>query len=283
MTQPTTDSSSPVPNAPGVNVKGADGSGQMFDQIARRYDLLNRIISLRFDQGWRRKLVASLPSTGELLDVATGTADVALSLAQTSPEVTVIGLDPSVNMLEVGREKVVRDQLPARVSLEEGTALDMPYASNRFAGSCVAFGVRNFPDRLRGMREMNRVTEAGGPVAVLELSEPRDGIFAPFVRFHVHHVVPWLGAILSGNREYRYLQRSVQAFPPPQAFAELMEEAGITNVRIERMPFGVAHLYVGQASESVPKDQNQDSAQEETTLDPATDSPAQRASEESAT
>ena len=127
MTSPISPDSSPqVSNAPGVNIKGADGSGQMFDQIARRYDLLNRIISLRFDQGWRRKLVASLADHGELLDVATGTADVALSLAHTYPNAIVVGLDPSVNMLEVGREKVDRKQLPDRVSLEVGTALDMP-------------------------------------------------------------------------------------------------------------------------------------------------------------
>ena len=235
-------------NQSGVNVSGADGSGAMFDQIASKYDFLNRVISLRFDQGWRRKLVASLPSSGELLDVATGTADVALSLAKTYPDVSVIGLDPSVKMLDVGRNKVQQRELPERVKLEVGTALDMPYEDNRFAGSCVAFGVRNFPDRLQGMREMNRVTASGGPVAVLELSEPRDGLLAPFVRFHVHHVVPWLGALLSGNREYRYLQKSVQSFPPPERFADLMREAGITDVQIFRMPFGVAHLYVGQAS-----------------------------------
>lgn len=240
----------PVSNAPGVNVKGADGSGLMFDQIAKRYDLLNRLISLGLDQSWRKKLVASLPTEGELLDVATGTADVALALAHTYSKSTVTGLDPSVNMLDVGRQKVDRRRLNERVTLDVGTALDMPYESNRFAGSCVAFGVRNFPDRLQGMKEMNRVTAAGGPVAVLELSEPRDGLFSPFVRLHVHHIVPWMGAILSGNKEYRYLQKSVQAFPPPQHFAELMEEAGIGKVKIERMPFGVAHLYVGLASNS---------------------------------
>ena len=226
----------------------SDGSGQMFDQIAGRYDLLNRIISLRFDQGWRRKLVASMPAQGELLDVATGTADVALSLAKAYPEVTVMGVDPSVNMLDVGRQKVRKRALIDRVSLMMGDALDMTYESDRFAGSCVAFGVRNFPDRLQGMREMNRVTVSGGPVAVLELSEPRDGLLGPFVRFHVHHVVPWMGAILSGNSEYRYLQKSVEAFPPPEDFKTMMEVAGITDVQIQRMPFGVAHLYVGLAS-----------------------------------
>ena len=227
----------------------------MFDQIAKRYDLLNRLISLGLDQSWRKKLVAALPSNGELLDVATGTADVALALANTYPETTVVGLDPSVNMLDVGHGKLERRSLKQRITLDVGTALDMPYDSNRFSGSCVAFGVRNFPDRLQGMQEMNRVTADGGPIAVLELSEPRDGIFSPFVRLHVHHIVPWMGAILSGNKEYRYLQKSVQAFPPPQDFAALMEEVGIQDVKVERMPFGVAHLYIGRASKSPDKGQ----------------------------
>ena len=242
-----------VANTPGVNVKGADGSGLMFDQIAKRYDLLNRLISLGLDQSWRKKLVASLADEGELLDVATGTADVALALTKAYPKVNVTGLDPSVNMLDVGRTKVARRQLNERITLDVGTALDMPYASNRFSGSCVAFGVRNFPDRLQGMKEMNRVTIQGGSVSVLELSEPRDGLFSPFVKLHVHHIVPWMGAILSGNSEYRYLQKSVQAFPPPEEFAKLMEEAGISDIQVQRMPFGVAHLYVGKASHSTDK------------------------------
>lgn len=239
-----------VANTSGINVKGADGSGGMFDQIAKRYDLLNRLISLGLDQSWRKKLVDSLSTEGELLDVATGTADVALALAHTYTNSMVTGLDPSVNMLDVGRDKVQRSQLAERITLDVGTVLGMSYQSNRFAGSCVAFGVRNFPDRLQGMKEMNRVTSVGGPVAVLELSEPRDGFFSPLVKLHVHHIVPWMGAILSGNKEYRYLQKSVQAFPPPEKFAALMEEAGITDVKIERMPFGVAHIYVGYASGS---------------------------------
>ncbi len=239
-------------NAPGVRVANADGSGQMFDQIARRYDLLNRVISLGLDQRWRRLLIDAMPREGEILDVATGTADVALSIAARHPAARVVGLDPSVGMLGVGRQKVARRGLEGRVTLDEGDALAMPYERGRFSGSCVAFGVRNFPDRLRGLREMARVTRAGGPVAVLELSEPRGGLLAPFARLHVHHVVPWLGALLSGNSEYRYLQRSVAAFPPPEAFKGLMEEAGLTDVRVYRMLFGVAHLYVGRSSGGAP-------------------------------
>lgn len=254
MNQSESKSEPMVSNAPGVTVGSADGSGLMFDQIAKRYDLLNRLISLGLDQSWRKKLVASLPDHGELLDVATGTADVALALAKAYPKTKVVGLDPSVNMLDVGQMKLVKRAFDNQIQLDVGTALDLPYASNRFSGSCVAFGVRNFPDRLQGMKEMNRVTAEGGPVSVLELSEPRDGLFSPFVRLHVHHIVPWMGAILSGNKEYRYLQKSVQAFPPPQDFASLMNQAGITDVKIERMPFGVAHLYVGRASKSDKKE-----------------------------
>ena len=235
-------------NAPGVQVDNADGSGLMFDQIAQRYDLLNRVISLGLDQSWRTKLINSLPSEGELLDVATGTADVALALAKRYPETTIVGLDPSVGMLDVGRVKTSKRKLDERVSLEVGDALAMPYADDRFAGTCVAFGIRNFPDRLQGLKEMRRVTKPGGPVSTLEPSEPQGGLFAPFARLHVHHVVPWLGAILSGNKEYRYLQKSVAAFPPPEQFKGLMEEAGLRDVEVQRMPFGVAHLYVGYAS-----------------------------------
>lgn len=239
--------SSPTPPS-NTESKKANGTGLMFDQIAKRYDLLNRLISLGLDQSWRRALVASLPKQGEILDVATGTADVALAIAKAYPTTQVVGLDPSVNMLDVGREKVDRKTWQDRIELTVGDAMDMPYESDRFAGSCVAFGVRNFPDRLQGMREMNRVTQAGGAVSVLELSEPRDGLLAPFVRIHVHHIVPWLGAILSGNVEYRYLQKSVEAFPPAEDFKKIMEDAGIREIEIKRMPFGVAHLYVGKAT-----------------------------------
>ncbi|MCA9547288.1 MAG: class I SAM-dependent methyltransferase, partial [Myxococcales bacterium] len=151
MTPPT--APNPAPSVPAR----ADGSGQMFDRIARRYDLLNRILSLGLDRSWRRKLVAALPDQGRLLDVATGTGDVALALAKAYPQVTVTGLDPSVGMLDVGRGKVTARQLDARVELIEGDAQAMPFPDNHFAGACIAFGIRNVPDRARGLAEMARV------------------------------------------------------------------------------------------------------------------------------
>lgn len=224
----------------------ADGSGAMFDRIARRYDLLNRLMSFGIDKIWRRKLLAALPKHGHILDVATGTADVAIAIAQQDQSITVTGLDPSVGMLEVGVEKVHACGLKKRVSLEVGDAQKMPYNDNQFAGACISFGIRNVPDRTLGLSEMVRVTEPGGQVVVLELSEPKGGIMAMLARFHVHHVVPFLGALISGDKEYRYLQKSIQAFPASDKFVGMMEHAGLVNVSAKRLTFGTAHLYVGQ-------------------------------------
>jgi demethylmenaquinone methyltransferase / 2-methoxy-6-polyprenyl-1,4-benzoquinol methylase len=222
------------------------GSGAMFDRIAKRYDLLNRLMSLGMDRRWRKHLVHALNcSEGRVLDVATGTADVALSIAATWPKTTVVGLDPSVGMLEVGAQKVDQSRVNGRVELVAGDAQALPFDDNYFAASCISFGIRNVPDRDLGLREMVRVTEPGGVVAVLELGEPDRGPLAPFARFHVHHVVPRLGAWLSGEREYRYLQSSVAAFPPSEAFAEQMQCAGVREVTVRPYAFGAAHLYTG--------------------------------------
>lgn len=224
------------------------GSGEMFDQIAGRYDLLNRVISLGLDRGWRRKLVRALACPDEaceVLDVATGTADVALAVSRAYPRSKVVGLDPSVGMLSVGRRKVTQAHLDPRVALIEGDAQAMPFDDDRFAAACVSFGIRNVPDRAKGLREMTRVVRPGGRVCVLELSEPRDGLLAPFARFHVHQVVPRVGALVSGAKEYQYLQASIAAFPGPQEFAAQMEAAGLSQVRVEPLGFGAAHLYVG--------------------------------------
>ncbi|HHH28325.1 MAG TPA: bifunctional demethylmenaquinone methyltransferase/2-methoxy-6-polyprenyl-1,4-benzoquinol methylase UbiE [Polyangiaceae bacterium] len=227
----------------------ADGSGTMFDQIAHRYDLLNKLISFGMDARWRRALVNALDVRGieapRVLDVATGTADIALAIADAHPAAKVVGLDPSVGMLDVGREKVSARALVERVELVEGDAQAMPFDDDAFDASCIAFGIRNVPDRLRGLQEMARVTRPGHRVVVLELGEPDRGPLAPFARFHVHHVIPRLGAWLSGADEYAYLQRSIAAFPPPEQFMGLMEQAGLTVAAHRPFVFGGANLYVG--------------------------------------
>ena len=224
------------------------GSGEMFDRIADRYDTLNRVISMGIDQAWRRRTVDSLLAKegARVLDLATGTGDLAIMIAERCPGVNVVGVDPSVNMLEVGKKKVLSKELASRIELLEGDAEALEFADNNFDAVSIAFGIRNVPDRLQGLKEILRVTRPGGRVAVLELNEPQRGVLSPFARFHIRHVVPRLGAMLSGSQEYRYLQESIKAFPAPERFAELMAEAGFQDVEVTELTFGVCCLYVGK-------------------------------------
>lgn len=226
------------------------GSGEMFDAIAARYDLLNRIISLGLDQGWRRRTVRALELADRarpltVLDLATGTGDLALAAAGELDGARVIGIDPSVKMLEIGRQKVREAGLEDRVELRVGDAQALEIEDRSVDGITMAFGIRNVPDRPRALREMARVTRDGGRVAILELSEPQSGVMGRLARLHIRGVVPWLGGVLSGASEYRYLQRSIAAFPPPEEFAAQMREAGLEVLEIAPLTFGVVCLYVG--------------------------------------
>ncbi len=229
-------------------VTPSPGSGAMFDRIARRYDMLNRVMSLGVDRRWRRRTAdaLALPDRARrVLDVATGTGDLAIAIARHYPKAEVVGVDPSTKMLEVGDKKLVSRKLDARVTMAVGDAQALDYPDASFDGVTMAFGIRNVPDRPAALRELTRVCKPGGRVAILELGEPEGGVMAPLARFHIRTVVPRLGALLSGAREYRYLQSSIAAFPPAAAFATMMEEAGLTMVEVVPLTFGVCNLYVG--------------------------------------
>jgi demethylmenaquinone methyltransferase/2-methoxy-6-polyprenyl-1,4-benzoquinol methylase len=230
-----------------MNAQTHAGSGQMFDAIASRYDLLNRIMSLGIDRGWRKKAVGKLdvPVGGRVLDVATGTADIALMIARRLPAVTVVGVDPSQEMLAQGAKKIAAEGLSAQVSLRAGDAQALPFDDASFDAATIAFGIRNVPDRARGLREMARVLKPGAQLVVLELNEPQAGVLAPLVRWHVHHAVPAIGALLSGRDEYRYLQKSIAAFPPPDAFVALMSQNGFAGCSAQPLTFGAACIFVG--------------------------------------
>ncbi len=225
------------------------GSGAMFDRIARRYDLLNRVMSFGVDRRWRKRTVNALALPGgepcRVLDVATGTGDLAIDVARRHAGAEIIGVDPSRKMIDVGRGKLAARGLDARVTLEEGDAQALRHSDASFDGVCIAFGIRNVPDRGRGLAEMARVCKPGGRVAILELGEPHKGVIAPLARFHIRHVVPRLGAWLSGAKEYRYLQSSIAAFPPPEEFAALMQASGLHVLEVVPLTFGVCTLYVG--------------------------------------
>lgn len=223
------------------------GTGEMFDAIARRYDFVNRVLSLGIDRAWRRKTIAALDlkAGARVLDVATGTGDVALELLRRHPDAIVEGIDPSANMLEIGRAKAAAAGVTKELTMRSGDAMALPHADATFDACTIAFGIRNVPDRPKALREMRRVLVPGGRLAVLELTEPR-GVLGPIARFHVHRVVPRLGALLSGAREYRYLERSIAAFPAPATFAGTMREAGFDVREMRSLTFGVATLFVGE-------------------------------------
>ncbi|MBP7146114.1 MAG: ubiquinone/menaquinone biosynthesis methyltransferase [Acidobacteria bacterium] len=220
----------------------------MFDRIAPRYDLLNRLLSLGLDRAWRRRAVAALQlrDGARVLDVASGTGDVALEVLRQVPGARVDAIDPAPRMLERARRKLDRAGAGARVALALGDAGALPYADESFDGAIVAFGVRNFPDRERALREMARVTRPGGRVVVLELMEPRHGLLGALARFYCRRFVPAAGALLSGEREYRYLQQSMAAFPPPAEFAQLLGRAGLSAPSVEPLTFGVSCLFVAR-------------------------------------
>ena len=223
------------------------GSGAMFDGIAQRYDLLNRLISFGVDKRWRKKTVEALelPADSNVLDLATGTGDLAFDILKAHQDATVIGVDPSTNMLSIGNEKAQKFEMADRFETKVGVGEELPFESNTFDGACIAFGIRNCVDRDKALSELFRVLKPKNKLAILELGQPSTGLFQAAARFHINHVVPTIGSLLSGSKEYRYLQKSISAFPPPETFVTQIEQAGFKTVTFERLTFDSCHLYVG--------------------------------------
>ena len=181
----------------------------------------------------------------EILDVATGTGDLAIALARRIPSARVAGVDISEKMLAEGRVKVDRNRLDGRIRLQTGDAEALDFPDGAFDVVAVAFGVRNFGDIPAGLREMRRVLKPGGRCFILEFSEPRpSSLFGMAYRFYFHRVLPCLGRLVSRDAAaYTYLPRSVDDFPAPGRFAEMVREAGFAGVHTERLTFGVAYIY----------------------------------------
>lgn len=219
----------------------------MFSQIAWRYDLLNSLLSLGLDKRWRRAAARAAFAGGaqRVLDVATGTADLALELKRTRPSAEVVGVDFAEPMLAIGRRKAEKKGL--EVTLEQGDGLNLPYPDASFDALTVAYGLRNFADVGRGLREFYRVLRPGGRVVVLEFPPPPKGIFGKLFRFYFLQVLPRVGGWLSGQRRaYAYLPESVLQFPPPAELARLLETAGFAGVRYRLQTFGVSALHTGE-------------------------------------
>jgi demethylmenaquinone methyltransferase/2-methoxy-6-polyprenyl-1,4-benzoquinol methylase len=225
----------------------------MFTEIARRYDLLNHLLSLNIDRRWRRELIRSSGLSAEssngarILDACTGTADVAIGFAKALPGCTVVGVDLSDGMLNIGREKVVQGHLADRIELYEGDVLELPFADGGFDVVSIAFGLRNLPDYAKGVSEMTRVLKPGGKLMILEFSPPSRGLYLKGYNFYLHHVLPVIGGLVSGSwKAYRYLASSIGDFLPKEQILELMREADLTNVSATRMAGGITYLFRGE-------------------------------------
>lgn len=219
----------------------------MFDRISPKYDLLNRLCSLGTDQSWRRKVIRGVGKepVERLLDVATGTADLAIMGSMVAKQVT--GADISAGMLAHGRTKVEKAGLQDRIELVQADAADLPFPDASFDAITVAFGVRNFEDLAQGIAGMVRVLRPGGRLFVLEFSRPQRTPFKQVFRFYFHHVMPLIGRLVSRDHDaYSYLPESVDAFPQGKAFEEILGTSGLKEVRSRLLTFGVATLYTAR-------------------------------------
>jgi demethylmenaquinone methyltransferase/2-methoxy-6-polyprenyl-1,4-benzoquinol methylase len=223
---------------------------RMFGNIAPRYDLLNHLLSLNIDQYWRRKTTQLVPPSGAgpILDLCTGTGDLALAYDRAAKsQVTIIGADFCHEMLVRAAQKTERRQLGDHIRYLEADAQKLPFPPDTFQITCVAFGLRNVTDTERGLREMVRVTQPGGRVAILEFSQPRHWLFGRLYRFYFRYLLPLIGQAISRSKDsaYRYLPASVLEFPDGEALAECLRNHGLTEVRWYPLTFGIATLYIG--------------------------------------
>ncbi len=222
---------------------------EMFDAIAPRYDFLNRVLSFGVDRRWRRFAVRQVRFTeeGRILDVATGTGDVALEIAVRTPgSVKIVGVDFSREMVELGRDKVKRSPFAGRIDLEVAPCEAIPFPENSFDSVTIAFGIRNVVDRLQGLREMYRVLNPGGRLVILEFSTPSSRFFKSIYYFYFLRVLPVIGGLFSKFSAYKYLPDSVLEFPSREDFKALMGKAGFRNAVHHDLTGGIATVYVGE-------------------------------------
>jgi len=219
---------------------------QMFDNIAPTYDKLNHRLSWEIDKGWRKKAIRQLepykPQT--LLDIATGTGDFAILAAEMLKPQKLVGADISEGMMEVGRQKVQEKGLQDIISFEKEDCLSLSYADNTFDAVTAAFGIRNFSDLDKGLREMCRVLRPGGHLSIVELTSPVRTPMKQLFHIYAHTVLPIYGRLISKDTSaYTYLTKTIEAFPQGEQMTEILKKAGFREIAFQRLTFGICTMY----------------------------------------
>ncbi|MBO5626263.1 MAG: bifunctional demethylmenaquinone methyltransferase/2-methoxy-6-polyprenyl-1,4-benzoquinol methylase UbiE [Prevotella sp.] len=220
---------------------------QMFDDIAPTYDKLNHQLSWNIDKGWRRKAIKELaahkPQT--MLDIATGTGDFAMLAAQMLKPRKLIGADISDGMMEIGRAKVKEAHLDDIITFEKQDCLDLTYPDESFDAVTAAFGIRNFQDLDKGLKEMCRVLKKGGMLSIVELTTPVSFPMKQLFWIYSHTFLPVYGKLISkDNSAYSYLTKTIEAFPQGEQMMQILKKAGFAETRFERLTFGICTLYI---------------------------------------
>jgi demethylmenaquinone methyltransferase / 2-methoxy-6-polyprenyl-1,4-benzoquinol methylase len=232
-----------------ITADGENPIRDMFNAVAPRYDFLNGLLSAGCDKYWRKIAVDELEPVAnrEFLDVATGTADIALELAlRSDPPSRIIGIDFSAAMLQLGRKKVTARGRQSSIRLFPGAAENLPLKSDAFDGAISAFGARNFSNLKHGISEIHRVLKPKGKIVILEFSFPQNGLLQWFYRMYFGKVLPVMGRLISRHKDaYSYLPDSVESFPKGEAFASILKENGFESVNFKELTFGITTIYTG--------------------------------------
>lgn len=244
MNSPTNPATKIVPDAKS-NLSKKDQVADMFNNIAGKYDFLNHTLSMGIDKGWRKKAIAEIGKVNPkiILDVATGTGDLAIAASELGPE-KIIGIDIADQMLAVGRQKLKDQHLSDMISLQVGDSEALPFEDGHFDAITCAYGVRNFEHLEAGLKDMNRVLRKGGKVAILEFSRPKSFPVKQLYTFYFKYILPAFGKIVSKHSTaYAYLHESAMAFPEGKDFCKILERCGYKEAKARPLTFGITTLY----------------------------------------
>lgn len=216
---------------------------KIFDEVARHYDWLNTLFSLGIHKLWRKKLAEQLRGTEYNLDIATGTAEVAIEVAKRHPATKTVGIDPSMNMLRIAKKKIEDTNLGEKIVLVSAVAENLPFPEKQFDSATIAFGIRNTVDYELSLREIRRALRENGRFLILEFAIPRNPVFKPLYMFYFRVLMPLVGSIYGRGKEYSYLAESAASFPQRKDFIQDLENAGFRDCRYSELTMGVVALY----------------------------------------